>query len=94
MPYNLPHRIQSEADLKYFEDYLNLERMGDSKTNTLLGLLKNQVGKLIRIDCINCRYIGILAEIGADYLMLYTNQNSSGIVIPLYSVKALSFSRN
>lgn len=93
MPYNLPHRIRSEEDLKYFEEYLKLEKGTSHEARTMSELLKKLLGKPIKIDLGNSRYIGILSEIGNDYLTLCQNQSYTKIMIPLYSVKAISFNR-
>lgn len=94
MSYNLPHRINSEKDLKYLEDYLNREKNNAKEANTFSNFLNNLLGKLIKIDFTGGKYIGILSEAQADYLVLYLKQSCSSVIIPICAIKAISFNKN
>ena len=56
--------------------------------------LKNHIGKLVKIeslvgDCLQAR-IGILLQVGADFIVIKLNQNCSSMVIEGRSIKFIT----
>ncbi len=90
MQYNLPKRINSEADLKHYEKYL----LADSKpmqeiinTCTLEEYLKSQIGKYVNVQCFQCNRIGVILEIGKDFLVIRRSNNNT--LIPFHQIKSI-----
>lgn len=85
---NLPHAINSENDLKLFEEYLKKEPMYRPKAPTskpaplvdFRSFLKSHVGHVIKVEFpVGARLenkIGKLNFVGADYLELIQNAGS------------------
>lgn len=98
MQYRLPQPINSEKDLDIYENFLTANspktvigyEAQAIKPNIFTDYLINKIDKKVRIDCFAGNFIqskiGILINVGTDYLEIRSNNNSSTI-IPLIYVK-------
>lgn len=91
MQYNLPKRIQSEADLKFYENYLQNEKADISYTLTLENFLQETKGHFAKIEFLNGIKTGVITNIGKDFLILRRNGNNT--LIPFKNIKSIILPR-
>ncbi len=92
-----PVPITSEADLIHYEKYLEQEFAPPSTQKTLLNKLECYIGGRVKIDLFSPyradSRIGILKDIGQDYLVLKT-QSQTECFIPFCVVKCITILQN
>ena len=87
MKYNLPQTIKNETDLMHYEHYLlNDDTMQNcySFTNHLL----KHIGKTARVYFNNQTMVGIISEVGKDFLTL--DRTGMHTIIPFINIKAIT----
>ncbi len=106
MEYKLPKRISNEKDLTIYENYIekNNFKINTQTTNQEMTIyqglknlneyLNNLKGKLIKVESMinnqSSSRIGILLDIGTDYLVLKLNISCCSLIIPLNTVKYIT----
>lgn len=91
MQYNFPKRIQSETDLKFYESYLENERIDISDNLTLESFLQKSKGLFARVELLNGSKMGVITNIGKDFLILRRNGNNT--LIPFKNIKSIILPR-
>ena len=91
MQYNLPKKIDSEKDLKFYENYLQNEKIDISDNLTLENLLQENKGHFARIEFLNSIKTGVITNIGKDFLILRRNGNNT--LIPFKNIKSIILPR-
>lgn len=134
MEYNLPPRLSSEKDLRYYEQYIEsesnlLKSVCDTENKRNLPMetktqkikitdknssyyddtkpqkksyrndyLKNHIGKLIKVESLICERlesrIGILMEVGNDYIVIKPNRSCCSMVIGSQSIEYITIIHN
>ena len=92
MEYNLPMSISCEKDLYHYEKYLKNEQITDNGAfNSYLNSIKGKLIKTETIICgrLECR-IGILMEVGSDYIIIKPTKECVSTVIKLEDIKFIT----
>lgn len=90
MQYNLPKRINSEQDLKHYENYLSVNTLPQTEiieNRSIEFFLKKYIGKFVRVEICGCNRKGVITETGKDFLVLRCSNNNT--LIPLNQIKSI-----
>ncbi|MBR6510216.1 MAG: hypothetical protein IKT38_06385 [Clostridia bacterium] len=98
--------IVREEDLKYYEDYLNNLSITNQKPKTMIpkkpienlnlsqNYLQTVIGKLLKVEILNSNFndckIGILLDVGLDYIIIKQYQNCCTVMIPINNIKFIT----
>ncbi len=86
------HKIKSEKDLKYYEDYLKCETADPLKTTADFGAyLKKHIGKLIKAELFSgeCK-TGFILEAQNGFFVIKAVRNCISTAIPFENIKYLT----
>ena len=92
MEYNLPMSISCEKDLSHYENYLKKDNITQySAFDSYLNSIKGKLIKAETIICgrLECR-IGILMEVGSDYIIIKPSKECVSTVIKLEDIKFIT----
>lgn len=89
---NLPPSITTENDLLVYEDYLNRETE-EIVPKKPKDCLKDFLNRVVKIVCGNTVIIGVLEEIGNDFLII-TSRNLKKTAIARNNVKFITVLQN
>ncbi len=90
MQYNLPKKINSESDLKHYENYLYKDTTVKTEIlnlSTMEEYLKNKIGICVSVQCLNYNKTGVILEVGKDYLIICRSNNNT--LIPFCNIKSI-----
>lgn len=98
--------IVREEDLKYYEDYLNNISLPNKNSKSLTAkkpienlefsqnYLQTVIGKLLKVEFLNSNSndlkIGILLDVGMDYIIIKQYQNCCTVMIPTNNIKFIT----
>lgn len=98
--------IVREEDLKYYEDYLNNISLQKPRPKTIQNqkpmenlmlsqnYLQTVIGKLLKVEILNSGYndnkIGVLVDVGMDYIIIKQYQGCCTVMIPTNNIKFIT----
>lgn len=98
--------IVRDEDLKYYEDYLNNLSLSNPKPRTMKtqkpmenlmlsqNYLQTVIGKLLKVEILSSGFndskIGILLDVGMDYIIIKQYQGCCTVMIPTNNIKFIT----